>query len=199
MMTKTARAMIVMLVVLWAASSKALADDGFDSPIASAVRTATEAYRLALWAVHEGYVQTTGYIDGFGTMYTNHDRFDPSSLGQPTMLVYDEAGRLVACGYQFARPAPYPAPFDGIPASGWYSIPRHIHYNVLVGGVMHYGQAPWDSNDPPTLANLLARNYVPKDGTLVFAMIHPAVRAVLIWAWRANDAGLYAGENPALP
>jgi len=200
-MTARWRAAIVILVALCAALSKAaaLGDDGFDSPMAAAVRAATQAYRLALWAVHDGYVQTTDYIPGFGTMYTNHDRFDPSELSQPTVLVYDEAGRLTACGYQFARSGPYAAPFRGVPASVWYSIPKHVHYNVLEGGVMHYGQAPWPNDDPPTLANLRAHNYVPADGTLTFAIVHPAVRAMLIWAWRANDNGLYAGANPALP
>jgi len=194
-----AHAVVAAVVIALTQLAPARADDRYDSSMARAVRAATEQYRLSLWATQDGYVQTTDYISGFGTMYTNHDRFDPADLAHPTALVYDESGRLVACGYQFTHAAPYPAEFAGVPTSAWYAIPKHVHYNVSVDGVMHFGQAPWDTSDPPTLANLRARNYVPTNGSLVFAFVHPAVHAFVIWAWRANDDGLYAGDNPALP
>lgn len=176
----------------------ARADDQYDSAFARSVRAATEHYRLALWALNDGYVQTTDYVAGFGLMYTNHDRFDPADLAHPTMLVYNEAGQLVAVGYQFAH-APYPSAFAAVPRSAWYSIPKHVHYNVASGGAVHYGQAPWDSNDPPTADALRAHKYMPADGKLLFAFVHPAVRAIVVWAWLANPDGLFAGDNPAAP
>ena len=107
--------------------ARALADDGYDSSFAQAVRAATQTYRLATWARSAQYVQTTDYVDGVGLMYTNHARFDPPDLAHPTMLVYDESGRLVACGYQFAKTATVPAAFASVPAGAWYDIQRHVH------------------------------------------------------------------------
>src|ERR1022692_3009625 len=76
----------------------ARADDGYDTPFARAVRAATEPYRLVVWARADGYVQSTEAVAGVGAMYTNHDDFNPPDLAHPTVLVFDEAGRLVACG-----------------------------------------------------------------------------------------------------
>src|SRR5579872_6274731 len=97
--------------------------DGYDSSLAQAVRVATQRYRLVLWARLDGYVQSTDYMSEFGTTYTNHDRFDPSSLRQPTVLLYDEAGRLVACGYQFRSTSPVLRELTSAPADQWYTIP----------------------------------------------------------------------------
>lgn len=179
--------------------ARALADDGYDTSFAQAVRAATQTYRLATWARSADYVQTTDYVDGVGLMYTNHARFDPPDLAHPTMLVYDESGRLVACGYQFSKNATVPAAFASVPASAWYDIQRHVHYNAVQGGQTHFGQAPWDGDEQPTAEALRAKGLLPTDATLEFAFVHPAVKAFLIWAWLPNVDGLFAGENAQLP
>jgi hypothetical protein len=187
----------VALVLMFVPVS-AQAEDGYDSSFAQAVRTATEPYRLVYWARAAQYVQTTDYVDGVGVMYTNHERFDPSDLAHPTMLVYDEGGRLVACGYQFANKA-VPKAFSSVPATAWYDIPQHVHYNALQNGAMHYGQAPWTSTTQPTADALRVQGLLPAGATLQFAFVHPAVRAFIVWAWLPNADGLYAGENSLLP
>lgn len=177
----------------------AFADDGYDSTLAQAVRTATQPYRLVVWARDAGYVQTTDYVGGVGMMFTDHDRFDPADLAHPTMLVYDESGRLVACGYQFTKNAGMAPAFNSLPSTAWYEIPRHVHYNAVEGGQTHYGQAPWDTDEQPTAETLRAHGLLPADATLQFAFVHPAVRAILVWAWLPNSDGLFAGENALLP
>ncbi|SRR5579872_123674 len=173
--------------------------DGYDSSLAQAVRSATQQYRLVVWAVHDGYIQTTPYIPSFGTMYTNHERFDPRSLAQPTALVYDLAGRLVACSYQYVDRANIPDALKSADASSWYQIPRHVHYNLIEHGVAYYSQQPWDGDEQPTAAALQARKLMPPDATLVFAFVHPAATAIVIWAWMPNSYGLFDTANPALP
>jgi hypothetical protein len=167
--------------------------------IVEAVRNATQQYRLVVWAVHDGYIQTTDYIPSFGTMYTNHDYFDPLTLDKPTVLVYDLAGRLVACGYQYVDRANIPAVLKSADPSGWYQIPRHVHYNIIVNGVAYYAQQPWDGDEQPTAALLVSRKLMPPDAKLLFAFVHPAATAIVIWAWMPNANGLYDMANPALP
>jgi hypothetical protein len=174
-------------------------DDGYDSKLAQAVRSATIQYRLVLWAAHDGYVQTTDYIPSFGTMYTNHARFEPQDLSAPTVLVYDLAGRLVACGYQYQNKADIPTILRSPQISGWYDIPRHVHYNIVVNGVTYYAQQPWSGDDQPTAPALIARKLMPPDGKLLFAFVHPAATAIIVWAWMPNSNGLFDAANPALP
>ena len=195
----TRAGLIALAALALAMPAPALADDGYDSSFAQAVRAATQTYRLATWARSAQYVQTTDYVDGVGLMYTNHARFDPPDLAHPTMLVYDESGRLVACGYQFAKTATVPAAFASVPAGAWYDIQRHVHYNAVQGGQTHFGQAPWESDEQPTAEALRAKGLLPADATLEFAFVHPAVRAFLVWAWLPNVDGLFAGENAQLP
>ncbi len=189
-------------VACFLAPLQAAADssDGYDSVLAQAVRSATMRYRLVLWAQLDGYVQTTDYIASFGTMYTNHQRFDPKSLGEPTALVYDEAGRLAACSYQFLNKS---AIFDSLKApgvSGWYAIPKHVHYNIVVGGTTYYAQQSWDNDETPTAAALIRRKLMPPEAKLTFAFVHPATSALVIWAWMPNPNGLFnATDNPLMP
>lgn len=190
-------AAVIALTAL--ATQAARADDGYASPFAQAVRAATGAYRLVLWARTDHYIQTTGYVGGVGTMYTNHERFNPADLAHPSMLVYDEGGRLVACGYQFTAGATYPKEFSSVPSSAWYDIPKHVHYNALQAGTMHYAQAPWETNDQATDAALRAHGLLPQDATLVAAFVHPATRAILVWAWLPNADGLFADANGLMP
>ena len=184
-------------VFAWCGPAKA--DDGYDSSFARAVRTATEGYRLQLWASDDGYVQSTDYIANVGVMFTNHDRFSPPDLAHPTVLIFDQAGRLVACEYQFLEGAAVPAAFAEVPKSAWFDIPRHVHYNVRYGGHTYYAQAEWFGQDAPTADNLRKRALMPADATLLFAFVHPQTRAVLVWAWLPNADGLFAGENALLP
>jgi hypothetical protein len=195
------RVTLFVLTAMLCATTPALADggDGYDSPLAQAVRDATQQYRLVVWAVHDGYVQTTDYIPAFGTMYTNHARFDPQKLSQPTVLVYDLAGRLAAVGYQYESTSAIPDALKSPTVTGWYNIPRHVHYNIVVNGVTYYAQQPWDSDEQPTAAALIARKLMPDGATLLFAMVHPAATAIIIWAWLPNAYGLFDTENPALP
>ena len=190
-------ALLVTFVVCTAAHADD--SDGYDSNLAQAVREATQQYRLVVWALDDGYIQTTDYIPSFGTMYTNHDRFDTRTLAQPTVLIYDLAGRLVACGYQYVDKANAPDQLKSPDVTGWYQIPRHVHYNIIVDGVTYYAQQPWDSDDPPTAANLIARKLMPPDAKLVFAFVHPAASAIVIWAWMPNPYGLFDTANPSLP
>lgn len=179
--------------------ARALADDGYDSAFAQAVRNATQTLRLVTWARSDQYIQTTDYVDNVGLMFTNHERFDPPDLSHPTMLVYNEGGRLVACGYQFMKTAPVPAAFASVPASAWYDIPRHVHYNALLDGQRHYGQAPWSSDTQPSADALRAQGLLPTGATLDFAFVHPAVKAIIVWAWLPNSEGLFAGGNSQMP
>ena len=181
-----------------AVSASASADDGYDSSFARAVRGATEQYRLQLWAGDDGYVQSTTYVANFGVMYTNHQRFDPADLAHPTVLIYDEAGRLVAVEYQFTTQKPG-ADFSPIPAGAWFDIARHLHYNIVVKGTAYYAQAEWPGTDEPTADNIIKRGLMPADAKLVFAFVHPATRAVVVWAWLPNSDGLFAGDNSLLP
>jgi hypothetical protein len=192
---------LLFVLALWCASLPASADsnDGYDSNLAQAVRAATERYRLVVWAQSDGYVQTTEYIASFGTMYTNHQRFDPKGLDAPTVLVYDMAGRLVACGYQFLDPAAIFAALKAPDVHGWYDIPKHVHYNIVVDGTTYYAQQPWDSDEQPTAATLVQKKLMPADATLKFAFVHPAARAIIIWAWMPNANGLFENDNPAMP
>jgi len=152
-----------------------------------------------VWAQHDGYVQTTDYIASFGTMYTNHDRFDPKDLGAPTVLIYDVAGRLAACGYQFQQGATV-LPALSVPGvTGWYDIPRHVHYNIIVAGMTYYAQQPWSTEQQPTAALLVKMGFMPSDGKLLFAFVHPPARAIIVWAWAPNPTGLFAADNPSLP
>ena len=176
-----------------------LADDGYDSPFAQAVRAATDGYRLELWARNDGYVQSTDYMANVGIMLTNHDRFDPADLGHPTVLIYDEAGRLVAVEYQFADGAKPAAAFDRVPPGAWFDIPRHVHYNLVVNGTTYYAQAEWPGTDAPTADNLRRLGLMPADGTLLFAFVHPKTRSVIVWAWLPNQDGLFSGDNALLP
>jgi hypothetical protein len=177
----------------------AKADDGYDVPFAVAVRAATDQYRLLLWASQDGYVQSTDYVAGLGTMYTNHERFDPPDLDHPTVLIYDQAGRLVACEYQFLTTSAVPAAFSAVPASAWFDIPRHLHYNIRIGDTDYYAQAEWPTDDQPTAAALIARKLMPADATLLFAFVHPATRTFIVWAWLPNSDGLFAGDNSLMP
>jgi hypothetical protein len=177
----------------------ASADDGYDSPFARAVRAATGIYRLELWARDDGYVQSTDFVPGIGVMLTNHDRFDPPDLAHPTVVVYDEAGRMVACEYQFPDGAKPSAAFAGVPASAWFDIPRHLHYNIVVKGKTYYAQAEWPTSDPPTADNIRSRGLMPSDATLLFAFVHPKTRSVIVWAWLPNEDGLFSGDNSLLP
>jgi len=191
----------ISFVAFCCAAASALADptDGYDTPLAQSVRAATERYRLALWAEQDGYVQTTDYIAAFGTMYTNHQRFNPKQLSTPTMLVFDLAGRLVACGYQFTdASAVFPA-LTSPDVHGWYNIAKHVHYNIVQKGTTYYVQQPWNTDQQPTSAVLLQRKLMPPDATLIFAFIHPAARAILIWAWTPNPNGLFENDNPSMP
>lgn len=192
-------AVSVTMLTLAGFGTRARADDGYSSPFAQAVRTATQAYRLSLWARSDRYVQTTDYVDGVGVMYTNHDRFNPSDLAHPSMLVYDEGGRLIACGYQFTAGTAYPAAFASVPADAWYDIPRHVHYNAMSAGQMHYGQALWPNDEQPTAETLRKHGLLPDGATLEFAFVHPAVKAIVVWAWLPNADGLFAGENALMP
>ena len=177
----------------------AAASDGYESDLAQAVRSATERYRLVLWAQQDGYVQTTQYIASFGTMYTNHARFDPKDLTAPTVLVYDEAGRLVACGYQFLNRSAIFSPLNAASLSGWYDIPKHVHYNIVVGGTEYYAQQAWNTDEQPTAATLIAKKLMPPDATLKFAFVHPSTRSIIIWAWLPNPDGLTETDNPSMP
>src|ERR1700736_4397305 len=94
---------IAALVALAGILRPARAGDGDDTPFARAVRVATQRYRLVVWARAAGYVQSTETMAGVGTMFTDHDDFNPSDLAHPTVLIFNEAGRLVACGYQFSK------------------------------------------------------------------------------------------------
>ncbi len=192
---------LIVPLVLFFGSLRAFADtsDGFDSNLAQAVRSATAQYRLVLWAQQDGYVQTTEYIASFGTMYTNHSRFDPKDLTQPTVLVYDQAGRLAACGYQFLNKSDVFAPLSAPNVNGWYDIEQHVHYNIIVNGTTYYAQQPWNSDAKPTAAALIARKLMPPDATLQFAFVHPATHAIIIWAWQPNPSGLYGSDNPSMP
>ncbi|MDQ6780741.1 MAG: hypothetical protein M3Z37_06270 [Candidatus Eremiobacteraeota bacterium] len=196
-----ARVGLAALVVLACASPRVAAaeGDGYDSPLAQAVRTATQRYRLVVWARLDGYVQSTDYISAFGTSYTNHDRFDPPDLGEPTLLLYDAAGRLVACGYQFRATSTVLPQLGGHEIEGWYEIPRHVHYNIVVNHVRYYEQRLWDSADPPTAAALIEKKLMPPDAVLNFAFVHPATKAIIIWAWQPNPNGLFDTDNPTLP
>lgn len=180
-------------------SNAARADDGYDSAFARQVRAATEVYRLQLWARDDGYVQSTDYVANLGVMYTNHDRFSPPDLAHPTVLIFDQAGRLVACEYQFLDGAAVPADFKGVPADAWFDIPRHLHYNIVVGGKAYFAQAEWPGNDAPTAENIRKRALMPSDATLLFAFVHPKARAIIVWAWLPNSDGLFAGDNALLP
>ena len=177
----------------------ARADDGFDSTLANGVRAATQRYRLESWAKLEGYVQSTDYVAGYGTTYTNHQRFSPSDLAHPTTLVYDAAGRLAACGYHFEKGVPPPDALRAAPESAWYDIVKHVHYNAVVDGKPNYGQAPWEGNDVPTAERLVQLKLIPSAQSLRYAFVHPATRAILVWAWLPNENGLFADENPMLP
>jgi hypothetical protein len=198
-MSGAVTALTLALPASASAAGTAQVDDGYATPFAQAVRTATAPYRLALWARSDKYIQSTDYLPALGAMYTNHERFNPADLAHPSMLVYDEAGRLVACGYQFTPGAKVPAEFAPVPASAWYEIPKHVHYNAMQAGVMHYAQAPWETDEKPTAEALRAHGLLPPDATLEEAFIHPATRAILVWAWLPNADGLFAGENALLP
>jgi len=179
---------------------RAVADsDGYDSPLAQAVRTATQRYRLVLWARLDGYVQSTDYISAFGISYTNHERFDPSGLDKPTVLMYDEAGRLVACAYQFRRGTKVLPALADSAINGWYDIPAHLHYNIVVDGTNYYAQHLWTSLDPPSAATLVQLKLMPSNAVLKYAFVHPATRALIVWAWLPNPNGLFDSENPSLP
>lgn len=196
------RLALVLLLALVCGASRvpaAVISDGYDSDLAQAVRAATEKYRLAMWAQLDGYVQTTDYIQSFGTMYTNHQRFDPRELATPTVLVYDIAGRLAACGYQFRQGATMMPALSAPAVTGWYDIPRHVHYNVAVSGRTYYAQQPWTTSEQPTADLLVKMGLMPADGKLLFAFVHPAARAIIIWAWAPNPEGLFGADNPALP
>jgi hypothetical protein len=193
------RALLAALLALFATAQGARADDGYDSAFAQSVRTATEQYRLVVWARADGYIQSTETVAGIGTMYTNHDDFNPIDLAHPTVLVFNEAGQLVACGYQFAKGIAPGADFATVPATAWYDIPRHLHYNITVGDKDYFAQAAWDDDAAPTAAELIRRGLMPADGTLLFAFVHPQTRAMLVWAWAPNANGLFAGENAAQP
>lgn len=179
--------------------ARASAADGFDTPFAQAVRSSTSSYRLLLWAQKDGYIQSTDYVAGLGVMYTNHDRFDPQDLAHPTVLIFDQAGVLVACEYQFEAASHPSAAFKDVPADAWYDIPRHVHYNLQVEGRTYYEQAEWPTGDAPTAENLRTRKLMPDNGVLLFAFVHPKTRSVIVWAWRPNTDGLFAGENALLP
>jgi len=174
-------------------------DDGYDLPFAQAVRTATEDDRLLLWATQDGYVQSTDYVASLGTMFTNHDRFDPADLSHPTVLIFDQAGRLVACEYQFTQGTAIPKAFSDVPASAWFDIPRHLHYNIQIGDEQYYAQAEWPTADVPTRDLLIQKQLMPSDATLLFAFVHPATRTFIVWAWLPNSDGLFAGENAMMP
>src|SRR5579864_4079228 len=99
--SRAAVALALTAALLLGPFASARADDGYDLPFAQSVRAATNGYRLLLWARDDGYVKSTEYVSGIGIMYTNHERFSPVDLAHPTVLIYDQAGRLVACEYQF--------------------------------------------------------------------------------------------------
>ncbi|HXW76457.1 MAG TPA: hypothetical protein VEJ20_03515 [Candidatus Eremiobacteraceae bacterium] len=187
-----------MLALSWL-PLPARADDGYDLPFVQRVRAATESLRLQLWAEGDGYVRSTDYVPSVGVMYTDHDLFDPPDLAHPTVVIYDEAGRLVACEYQFEQGAKVPAAFDDVPAVAWFDIPRHLHYNIEVDGQMYYAQAEWPTDDPPTADNLRKRGLMPDNGTLIFAFVHPLTHTFIVWAWLPNEDGPFAGENAAMP
>jgi len=192
----------VLLLALMCAPLRidaAVSADGYDSDLAQAVRAATERYRLVVWAQHDGYVQTTDYIASFGTMYTNHERFDPKGLGAPTVLIYDVAGRLAACGYQFQQGAAVMPALSVAGVTGWYDIPRHVHYNISVSGKTYYAQQPWTTEQQPTATLLAKMGLMPADGKLLFAFVHPPARAIIVWAWAPNPNGLFGADNPSLP
>src|ERR1700687_1076695 len=90
-----------------ACTAPARAEDGYSSAFAQAVRAATQPYRLVVWARNDQYIQSTDFVGGIGMMYTNHERFNPPDLGHPSMLVYDESGRLFRCGHHFTLRTPY--------------------------------------------------------------------------------------------
>jgi len=163
------------------------------------VRQATARYRLVVWARLDGYVQSTDYIPSFGTMYVNHERFGPASLDQPTLLIYDAAGRLAGCGYQFRAGDPVLAQLSAGIGTGWYDIPSHVHYNIAIDGKMYYAQQPWNAAQAPTRAALIEHKLMPANATLRYAFFHPATRAIVIWAWLPNPNGLSDAENPSLP
>jgi hypothetical protein len=190
---------VAALLVWTSAPTRASADDGYDLPFAKAVRAATNDYRLALWAQHDGYVQSTDYVANLGVMYTNHDRFSPPDLAHPTVLIFDQAGRLVACEYQFLDGAVVPAAFKGVPADAWFDIPRHVHFNVRVNAQTYFAQGEWATDDAPTLENLHKHGLTPDGATLLYAFVHPKTRAFVAWAWLPNSDGLFSGENALLP
>lgn len=192
-------AIFVVAYVCGAASALADPTDGYESPLAQSVRAATERYRLVVWAKQDGYVQTTDYVAAFGTMYTNHQRFDPTTLSTPTMLVYDLAGRLAACGYQFTNKSSIIPELAGSDIHGWYDIAKHVHYNIVQKGTNYYAQQPWGSDTQPTRAELIRQKLMPPDATLTFAFVHPATRAIVIWAWNPNPNGLFESDNPSMP
>jgi hypothetical protein len=196
---RTSLPFALAFVALLLAAIPARADDGYDSTFARQVRAATGIYRLQLWAGSDGYVQSTDYVGNLGIMFTNHDRFSPPDLAHPTVLIFDQAGRLLACEYQFLEGAVIPAAFKSVPADAWFDIPRHLHFNVIVNGKTYYAQAEWPVQDAPTADSIRKRALMPDDATLLFAFVHPKTRALLVWAWLPNSDGLFAGENALLP
>jgi hypothetical protein len=190
---------LILCLLLAGVSAPARADDGYDLPFAVAVRAATADERLLLWASDDGYIRSTDYVQSLGVMYTNHDRFDPPDLAHPTVLIFDQAGRLVACEYQFLVGSTVPSAFADVPADAWFDIPRHLHYNIRIGDQNYYAQAEWPTDDQPTADALRQRKLMPDDATLVFAFVHPATRAIIVWAWLPNSDGLFAGDNALMP
>jgi hypothetical protein len=196
---RTSSLVLVAAMLSFFGVAPAQADDGYDSAFAKAVRAATDEYRLQLWANDDGYVQSTEYVTNFGVMFTNHDRFSPPDLANPTVLIFDQAGRLAACEYQFLDGAVIPPAFANVPTGAWYDIPRHLHYNIRVGNQTYYAQAEWPTLDAPTADNIKKRALMPADATLVFAFVHPKTRAFVVWAWLPNEDGLFSGINSLLP
>jgi hypothetical protein len=188
-------AVIVALLASFGTILLARADDGYDTRFARAVRTATESYRLAVWARADGYVQSTDLVAGVGVTFTNHDDFNPADLAHPTVLVFNEAGQLAACGYQFIAGVPPGPAFSDVPKAAWYDIHRHLHYNITVGKNAYFAQAEWPDDAQPTAPELIRRGLMPADGTLQFAFVHPATHALLVWAWLPNANGLFGGEG----
>ena len=137
------------------------------SPVAEAVRLATERFRDVNEALAAGYVKFQGCVSGpeegaMGVHFSNFALFDDViDVEHPEALVYEpKDGRLQLVAAEYITPA-----------EAWDASHMEFDKPELMGHLFHYAPGP--------------NRYGP-----------PAFYELHVWAWRNNPHGTFADWNP---
>lgn len=193
------RAFCTALVLLFAASVVALADEG---PTFTGAPTLSEQqfvqsvqqdllrrFPHVADAVRAGYVRYTAADESGAISYANQQW--SSDQSHPSQLWYDKNGNLLGADFSVLRPNNEPRPQQwGIDPGRWVELNGHVHYVTRDGsGALKYDQWVWNqqwvaaggSLTAPTAATLVKLGRVTSANDVVTVFEFPTIWDLTVW------------------